>query len=1750
MLVRSLGYANTMSFNDEFLKGSDPVVALIGEHAIFPLNGIGENDEINRYVMAQLLYNYLYSNRRTVSWRPGPEGFQVAVDVFTPVLSSFGFRRTIGYVTGILDWAMEGFRVPIPGYIGAERSWLPIPLHGDTLSPDPNNINIIDNDHNVMIAWVDVRPRAARDTDASFNASKRLLDDGMVAEALWNTYNLKDILSAEDFAKFADPANDKRGEVDEILALNLLGLKVQIDTDTKAGKSEITTRILGQVYDVSPNAEIVANRTTAEKTLNLDNGAVRSGFELPYPVTSLAANRRQANRQAMMATDSLYIFDNTYMGNKLRPAHVAAGTARLQTDNLHWQDLVNRSNNGLKYTLHLVHNGEFGNDIATSQEFFYVYRPWSVGVRVNDATHANGAGVRFTTSVTAGAGAQAGDDRGAGATDNNDRTLRTGVAWAAADKTALAEADREDELGEAYFYELRGLGAGGTRHLIVHEKLTSEISGELVRALDKTAWFLGGDRASVTFNENVTGTIVGSARKALADAVPPEDIAGTGGDLGLSQRGFTYKLYSSDGRYVLARVESERPGAPGVKNSEYAVVLEESTSWPFPLHTAAGVPAGVAGFVRVMRDNGVTERILVYSINGNIAGQNGVPGASAPNALSPGDRIRLVSTTFGAWNVIRLTNANDTTGDGLTTPTTPNMRTTDPNAPIPGTTRFIEPTLEYSFYVANPVKANISTGATRIVMTSASPELAPNRAIIGNDTKLVVFTSNGDVAAVTTGNAVTTATFLESFLPTSTNASHTMLRVVASKPVTGDAAPATPGVARYIFLNTTADRRDITPTAPYTDYGIVSRVETHWFRTAAPLEGTTHRDFIVGQIMRYTAGGTAIGPMTVCWPEALNAQFARGTFVVVSNDSVHAEGIGNIPVLRATSVDNMLASTSAGTAKLLDGFVTENLSPVDEVTRQIGEIGTYNAAQGIMTFVGEHFTGINLLNRPNNYNFVAITGAPGAPTITRTMNNDNNADAGGANWWYGSLNNIPEASFPGNLATMAHLDVANRRNYEEIQRRITLDAVGGGLYAVIYRANDANSTILSITIVADFTGRIKSGLGVQSSFQGLLNAIDEIPAPYIFDDILDLMDGTTLLPVSVNAGNYVATKALEDMINEILDLLDALDDAGVIALFEAFVGEDLDDFIGDLETLLDDVEKIIAPHEASLLLPIISTAGGTLGTTTVPLGFITWGSFIIAAPTYAQIASAPATDVATYRNILSAIILALDVDPDSHFYKEMDIAVKAAQTTDVKPLAELITALKERRDDLDAAQAFNTAPRRALIAKATTPGLEASDLADVTTLDADWKALSAGAKLIAAERMIITASTIADMLTAVEGIQPKGLQAMFSAVGNTTGEWTKGGSNPLFAFTLEDNDWTIVYGVSGDEIPLGEVEDGAAIRAFLRLLGTNDRFKVNNTGAITEITLAAVAAGTLVLSADILAPTVEITGVGGQWTTMFGTAGNVVLKGAATADFNVVNLVYTSLTIDGEIRDLTGVDIDLTFAAATTIRDITADEVTLAKTAAGAVGIGTITAVDSVTVANSATADAITIARITNALLADDLIVILNATADGNIVVSAGATALEAKEVHVNTARNIPAAATGVVTLTGAVTADLLKIMGGRTVVTATRAGIDDIEIDIRETVKVTLSDATASDATTGPGYEIITFIGLAPLATETIDYTPALQVPGDVTGTAGALELTITYDEDNDVEVEFEISERLLTITLAGDNVPLVLDFEDVDNT
>jgi hypothetical protein len=1103
MLVRSLGWKD-LSFVAEYSKAFEANVGLLGQYAAkFPIIGTVREDGttmeagtvLTRNDMARLLYNYLYTDKRTVSVGFNHAGHPEIVEEFTPVLTAFGYRVFEAYVTGVLDWAID-MRVPAPGLVNpANNSWYPVRLFGSTVNPTTNDINLVNRTHNVRLSWVTVGRRDANDPSITTTDTRgereptantavpgvTYIGGTTVARSHTATYTLAQLgLTAENH-------------------VDMLGRKVRVRTNTRSAsvESATTATFIGEMIPVD-----LGDSRLVTPALTDNNTKVAGGFTLPYdPISATAV----AGRDSIIRTDSLYVFNAAatgvnYSGNKLRSAtsNINApigeshwgGDRNVGDENPELINIVNTNRNGQQYQMYLVHNGYFGSSAQKdiTQEYFYVMRPYRVGIRMADAT--NGAqGTRFYDSEervlrVQELEARRGEDVGALRRDGGDvNALRTGVAWANANFTN--EADEEGKPGEAFFYELRGYNSEGTRQLNIHAKLVEQISGGLTAASGGTIFFAGGPAgspASMTFNRYIARERGAWSGDAFRTQVA---VAGTqGGQIGAGERDSTYALFSipatarfadaNASRFVLA-MRMTAPSPADFAWSEYAVVTgEPSGDWNVHIRNSAGTIVAMGTFVEVLNVSaGRTEQIIINSLDG-------ANGLSA-GRLNPGDRIRLVSRGADnvSWNVIRATAAhgNSQATVPATWPTRPDVN----NVGIAGATRnFAQTTAdnttfggvarEYFFRQVGAAGSQInrdflsSVGVTSISASAAiaaapTTENAAQRAIITNNTKVVIYSSTDGKAAVSTGTAAQLAAFLDRFLQDDA----TNLRVVAERAHFGAGVTIqSAGVARYIFLDTTRGASSISMTPTVEFYGLITAHQDHWF-LGAPLVGTGDIVWRRGVMKTYNASRQLVD-LVVCWPNDNTADFARGAFVAVMTGETREDSNGDkVPVVRyldnTVRVDGIGAGTTASRLDVARSW--ERLPNDPGVSLRVAEITDY-VAGNIMT-LADGRAAIDLTGRTNSFNFISredisATGAT-APIWQeyRYWNNDpagRSADSGHG-LWHNSLNNrgASEAWSPGRI---------NERNFEELRRQ------GITLWAIAYQANVEGNPLLSLTIVIDF----------------------------------------------------------------------------------------------------------------------------------------------------------------------------------------------------------------------------------------------------------------------------------------------------------------------------------------------------------------------------------------------------------------------------------------------------------------------------------------------------------------------------------------------------------------------------------------------------------------------------------------------------------------------------------------------------------
>jgi hypothetical protein len=1007
--------------------------------------------------MAMLLYNYLHSNVHSVELEFNAFGVVIGtVPKSTPVWSLFGVTVDVfeAYITGAYRWAID-MRVPVHGYVNpANNSWYPIPLYGSWVVPTPNAINLVDRTHNVRLSWVETATGAL----SASNPENLLPTPSALGRiAVGNTgiiatsHTMTTTLAAIGLDEYTD---------EEVDCLDLIGRKIVITTrtDVRRNTEDVTYDLVGNIHPVDVDDVNI--------TLNAARNQV-TAMDLPYD--PLKDGKGRADISEVLRTDSFYIFntarvngtDVSYSGNTLRSATapeatVASGTSSFGVDTTNLANTTNShmvlggnlNRDGKNYSMYLIHNGYFGaaNQVDITQEFFYVLRPHHVGVRVAD----HGGNTRFTTHV-------AGADTAEGVAAN---FTRTGVPWAdlipGADFDAAYLAAAES-IEHAFFYEIRGGEHNNTIDLYVHGRLLYTDSGELVGGIDNTLFFAGGNPSAATFNQYIA---IGSW---LGGWVGEQGIAGTANaTIGVLQEGRRYRLFSTTDAnpiYALAR-ETFAPAGPTPEFSKYRVVVGNPSTWSIPLvNEATGNYVGAALFVEVFNPyENINEQILIGSINSS---------TSTLNNVVKGDRIRLVSQSNRAWNVVIepstgtdwLLNAGNAPGANY-----------DPSIPAGAENRhrFAQTTtansitqtaagaLEYTFGNNGTLGGDFLTvqGVTSISRTVAVRDnpvsgVAGNsnqRAIITNDTRVIIWSSHATEggAALTMGPRVGVAQFLEAFLDSNGGTHASDLRVVAERPVAGnDNVITSAGAARYIFIDTTLPRSAIMMTSPIEHYGLVSVHHSHWFVAPDADDGSTDIIWRRGQIKSYAADGTPVD-LEVCWPEALtDTTFALGAFAARTSETrIDNNGVAR-NVLRF--IDGMVQVGS----DLDDAVSIPNLTEDPTVSTRVATVTNY--LPGNILVLDNHdaidLTGMTTFNRIRRESDVTEirfqTGTAGATaTPTSTM-----AEPNGRLWFAG-------------LGTLAQF-------HDWLAGILTADRE---LWAVIYQSNLGNKQILAITIIEDWVG--------------------------------------------------------------------------------------------------------------------------------------------------------------------------------------------------------------------------------------------------------------------------------------------------------------------------------------------------------------------------------------------------------------------------------------------------------------------------------------------------------------------------------------------------------------------------------------------------------------------------------------------------------------------------------------------------------
>ena len=551
MLVTALKYTG-LSYPIGYLeRANEPEVALIGAYAPFTMRHLNPSDELTRDDMAMLLYNFLMSAEYRIKMTQNvPGGALEAVPDPLYILEKFGFTRIVGYVTGIPGWAANikalneyGQAIVMPGTIMAPKTTF-------------SSINAND----LEVSWI---------INYTTNYSQSRMIKDKVGLADW------------DYEE-------------------LLGLKVQLYLDNRVNPAkaiQIPAKLMGD------KIEVKASLNDSSYNLVDAKNAVKDVNWLKLGISDEASETY--TQQAGGATFNDFKDWNLYMFRKDSAKMIDSGIAdpvwekkdgvevldkngdkvRIGWDTkspwgiLQESTVLNEfakfvnADNKANYRLEYVDNGTHLNG---TPDFFYVFRPFQVGVRRDDAD----GHIRFLMDASSGDG------------------VKVGSNMAAADARFMDDTVKAVDKGSAYFFTAYG------------NKL--DIYGQLAETKKAIPSYVQGGNATFrigTDTKNVTFGFSTSLSKALGA------FSEARGRI-VNAKEYEYSLFADANGAILTAYQTAKPAdVPDYTASKYAVVISATSGdviLPGTMISGRTVKVTYA-------DTGADDTIFVASLNGGAA---------------------------------------------------------------------------------------------------------------------------------------------------------------------------------------------------------------------------------------------------------------------------------------------------------------------------------------------------------------------------------------------------------------------------------------------------------------------------------------------------------------------------------------------------------------------------------------------------------------------------------------------------------------------------------------------------------------------------------------------------------------------------------------------------------------------------------------------------------------------------------------------------------------------------------------------------------------------------------------------------------------------------------------------------------------------------------------------------------------------------------------------------------------------------
>ena len=775
MLVSALGYTGLSYPMGYLAKAAEPKVALLGPYTLetggfyldYGKDGLKPSDALTRNDMAKLLYNYLLSNydRLDMVWNAVDARYE-SRSVPDPVLKTFGIEKIVGYITGAEDYFVDMY---IKDY---NQSGYPIEFDGsNTWVKDTTQASRAQWD--IEISYGTTRVFKAATTIDNWEWVEWKNDKGEVQFVQW--VNKPKTVAAEDGWKTATLRTKRSilGFVDEdgkvLDADYLLGLKVIAYRDLRKNPTyEIkipASKILGtkDEVDISKGASSYGKRNiTTVTTVPVVRVNEVSSITLPTTpdgdvIKYLQANWGDYYDRSDLQNYHLYMFNDHPDENNLW-TELSWNGGYYGEEGGRYRELAKFAGNKANYRLEYVYNGIQSDGLP---EFFYIFRPFRVGVRVADDN-----GIRMSRPLQANGGEY--------------RRYETRAGYTPLKVNDKASGEKVDfTVGDCYFYTWAGV------HLDIYGKLDKKEKLIVTDIRGYNATFNNLELAVFNF-DNSSSRALGAFELAH----------------GRLSVGHTYTLFydPETSKAIYAR-RTAQPPAPQYSPTKYGVVVDVVTGTGGP---APGYVSGGVGFVARIFDaqTGLTRNIVITQVDANY---NNATSAIVAGLL--GKYIRLVELEGGAYSVCTTTNTN--------------FAKTSSDETVAGVNEYFNgvvgsPTSIDPVNNIFPAASSIITGDSSVGYDALTLAHIQNQALVNSNTKIVLYSSTVTPATVSNTNPYAvfiTPSQLRSFL-TSTTSFQKDLVFVGRTPYVGQ--------ANYIFLTTTKDNLTSDVIINNEGYGVLS----------------------------------------------------------------------------------------------------------------------------------------------------------------------------------------------------------------------------------------------------------------------------------------------------------------------------------------------------------------------------------------------------------------------------------------------------------------------------------------------------------------------------------------------------------------------------------------------------------------------------------------------------------------------------------------------------------------------------------------------------------------------------------------------------------------------------------------------------------------------------------------------------------------------------------------------------------------